>query len=79
MTSKVSTITTKKPSGTDGTDYVTIDPDASITTQPKATPSYKYSVAAGYIAAVSETTKSGSATNITPTIASWYKLLFTKK
>lgn len=68
VTTKVSTVTTTKPSGTDGTDYVTIDPSASITTQPKATPTYTYSATAGYIAAVSSTTKTGTATNITPTV-----------
>lgn len=68
VTSKISSITTTKPSGTDGTDYVTINPGAAIATQPTATPSYKYSATAGYTPAISSTTKTGTATNVTPTI-----------
>lgn len=65
----ISTITTTQPtSGTDGTDYVTINPGAAIATQPKATPKYTYSATAGYSPGISSSTKTGSATNITPTI-----------
>ena len=60
--------TTAPTSGTNGTDYWTIDPGASIGTQPKATPTYTYSATAGYTPAISSTTKNGSATNVTPTI-----------
>lgn len=71
--------TTTKPSGTDGTDYLTLNPGGSITTQPKVTPTYKYSATAGYISTVSETTKNGDATNVSPSIADGTNYYLPKK
>lgn len=83
-------VTTTKPSGTDGTNYLTIDGTGSVTTTGKATSSWKatysattYSNAAGAIAAHSGATalaahdRSGTKdVNITPSITDSFAPLY---
>lgn len=60
--------TTTKPSGTNGTNYLTIDPGASITTNGKVTPTATITTS-GFLIADANSHKNGSAITVNPTIA----------